>query len=56
VLSLSLLPYFLASQLVSAENTELANWCMNIYNGNFADLRHKVPADFERISTPYGLF
>jgi hypothetical protein len=56
VLSLALLPYFLAAQLVSAENTDLANWCMNIYNGHFADLRYKVPGDFERISTPYGSF
>lgn len=56
VLCFSCLPYFLASQLISAENTELANWCMNIYNGNFNDLRYKVPGDFEAISTPYGLF
>jgi hypothetical protein len=56
VLSLALLPYFLAAQLVSAENTELANWCMNIYNGHLADLRFKVPGDFERIPMPYGSF
>ena len=56
VLSLSVLPYYLAAQLISAENTELANWCMNIYNTNFMDLRDKVPAVFESITTPYGLF
>ena len=56
VLSRSLLPYFLAAQLISAENTELANWCLNIYNGHFSDLRHKVPGDFEKITTSYGLF
>lgn len=56
VLSRSLLPYFLAAQLISAENTELANWCMNIYNGHFSDLRYKVPGDFEKITTSYGLF
>lgn len=56
VLSLSVLPYYLAAQLISAENTELANWCMNIYNNHFADLRDKVPAAFEPITTPYGLF
>ena len=56
VLSLALLPYFLAAQLVSAENTDLANWCMNLYNSHFADLRDKVPAEFESISMPYGAF
>lgn len=56
VLSLALLPYFLAAQLVSAENTDLANWCMNIFNNHFIDLREKVPGDFERIATPYGTF
>lgn len=55
-LCLAVLPYFLAAQLVSGENTELANWCMNIYNTNFADLRDKVPAEFERIQTSYGGF
>ena len=55
-LCLSVLPYFLAAQLVSAENTDLANWCMNLYNTNLMDLRSKIPADFEPIPTPYGLF
>lgn len=53
-LCLSVLPYFLAAQLVSGENTELASWCMNIYNANFSDLMDKVPAEFERIQTSYG--
>lgn len=55
-LCLSVIPYYLAAQLVSGENTELANWCMNQYNMNFADVRTKVPAEFEPISTPYGTF
>lgn len=55
-LCLSVMPFFLAAQLVSAENVELASWMMNLYRENFADLRNKVPAEFERISTPYGLF
>lgn len=56
VLSLSLLPYFLAAQLVSAENEVLAAWCMNQYREGLNELRNKVPADFEKISTPYGAF
>lgn len=55
-LSFAVLPYYLAAQLVSAENTELANWCMNQYNINFSDMRDKVPAEFEAISMPYGGF
>lgn len=55
-LSLAVLPYFLAAQLVSAENMDLASWCMNQYREAFNDLRNKVPASFEAISTPHGLF
>lgn len=55
-LCLSVLPFFLAAQLVSAENTELANWMMNLYRENFNDLRNRIPADFEPIPTPYGTF
>lgn len=56
VLSLSLLPYYLAAQLLSAENESLSAWFMNQYRENFADLRNKSLADFEAISTPYGGF
>ena len=56
VLALAVLPWFLAAQLVSAENAELASWCMNLYNAHLADLRDKVPAEFESIQTAYGFF
>lgn len=55
-LCLSVLPYYLAAQLLSAENETLAAWFMNRYRETFNDLRNRIPADFERISTPYGLF
>lgn len=56
VLSLSLLPYYLASQLLSAENETLSAWFMNMYRENLNDIRNRSLADFEAISTPYGLF
>lgn len=56
VLSLSLLPYYLAAQLLSAENESLSAWFLNMYRENLNDIRNKVKADFEAISTPYGLF
>ena len=55
-LSMSVLPYYLAAQLLSAENEALSAWFMNRYRETFNDLRNRIPADFERISTPYGLF
>ena len=55
-LSLSVLPYYLAAQLLSAENEALSAWLMARYQEFFQDLRNKVPASFEPISTPYGLF
>lgn len=55
-LCLSLLPYFLAAQLLSAENEVLSAWFMNRYREAFADLRNRVPADFVKIATPYGTF
>lgn len=55
-LCLSVLPFFLAAQLISAENAELASWFMNLYRENFNDLRNRIPADFEPIPTPYGTF
>lgn len=55
-LCLAVLPYFLAAQLLSGENDELAQWFMNRYREAFVDLRHKVPASFEPITAPYGLF
>ena len=56
VLSLSLLPYYLAAQLLSAENETLSAWFMNQYRENFNDVRSKTLADFEAISMPYGGF
>lgn len=55
-LSLTVLPYYLAAQLLSAENEALSAWLMNRYQDFFMDLKNKVPATFETISTPYGLF
>lgn len=56
VLSYSLLPYYLAAQLLSGENEELAGWFLTRYREAFNDVRNKVLAEFEPISTPYGLF
>ena len=55
-LSLTVLPYFLAAQLLAGENENLAAWFMNRYRESFADLRDMVPAEFEAISMPYGGF
>ena len=55
-LSYSLLPYYLAAQLLSGENEDLANWFLARYREAFTDVRNKVLAEFEPISTPYGLF
>ena len=56
VLSMTVLPYYLAAQLLSAENEALSAWFMNRYREAFNDLRNRIPAEFERISTPYGTF
>lgn len=55
-LCLALLPYYLAAQLLSGENEELAHWLMTRYREALLDLKEKVPGTFEPISTPYGLF
>lgn len=55
-LCLGLLPFYLAAQLMSGENDTLAAWFMNQYRENMADIKRNVPATFEAISTPYGLF
>lgn len=55
-LCLSLLPYYLAAQLLAGENEALAAWFMNRYRESFADLRDMVPAEFEAIPMPYGGF
>ena len=56
VLSLTLLPYYLAAQLLSGENEVLSAWFMNMYRENFNDIRSKSLSDFEAISMPYGGF
>lgn len=53
---LALLPYYLAAQLLSVENEELSAWFMNRYRETLMDMRYKVPASFEPIPAPYGLF
>lgn len=52
----TLLPYYLAAQLLSGENEDLAAWFMSRYQTAFLDLRHKNPAEFESITPVYGLF
>lgn len=53
-LSLAVLPYYLAAQLLSVENESLASWMKNQGAMAFNDLRNRVPASFEKIDTPYG--
>lgn len=55
-LSLGLLPLYLAAQLLSGENEAMAAWFMGQYRESLADFRRNIPASFESISTPYGLF
>ena len=55
-LAMTLLPYYLAAQLLSAENEALSAWFMNRYREFFMDLRDMVPASFEPITTSYGGF
>lgn len=56
VLSLSVLPYYLAAQLLSSENEELAAWMKNQGREILNDIRNQVPASFESISMPFGAF
>lgn len=56
VLSMSLLPYYLTAQLLSVENETLSAWFRSQYQENLNDLRNRMLADFEPISTPYGGF
>lgn len=55
-LCLGVLPYGLAAHLVADENGELSAFLLSRYNSVFADIRSSIPASFEPISTPYGLF
>lgn len=51
-----LLPLYLASMLRSGEDTEFSMRMMSEYNNALAAIRDKCLAEFEPISTPYGLF
>ena len=55
-LCLGLLPFYLAAQLLSGENEALAAWFMTQYRESLNDFKRNIPASFEPISTPYGLF
>lgn len=55
-LCFAVLPYYLAAQLLSGENEELAAWFLGRYREAFLDLRNKVPGEFESIQPVYGLF
>lgn len=55
-IALSLLPPYLAAQLLSAENDALASWFMNQYREAVQDVKNNIGAEFEPITTPYGLF
>lgn len=55
-LALGVLPYALAAHLLSGENESLSAWMLQRFNQVFADIRNKIPASFEPIPAPYGLF
>lgn len=55
-LARGVLPYALASHLLSGENEDLSLWFLSRYNQAFADLRSQIPSAFEPITAPYGLF
>lgn len=56
VISMGVLPFYLAANLLSGENESLAAWFMNQYRESFAEVKRTAPASFEAISTPYGTF
>lgn len=55
-ISVSLLPYYLGAMLKIAEDTDMYDRLMSRYREAFVDLRSRIPACFEDIATPYGLF
>ena len=55
-LALGLLPFYLAAQLMSGENDNLASWFMTQYRENLNDFKRTGLSSFESIDTPYGLF
>lgn len=52
----ALLPFYLASMLRFSEDTEFSMRMMTEYNKALADLKNKLPAEFEPITMPYGGF
>lgn len=55
-LSMSCLPYYLAANLLSGENESLAAWFLNRYRETMLDVRDRIPRQWEKITTPYGLY
>lgn len=55
-LARGVLPFGLAAYLLAPENEDLSAIFRAQYVQTFADIRNKIPAVFEPISTPYGLF
>lgn len=55
-LSYTLLPYYLAAQLLSGENEDLAAWFLTRYREAFNDVKNRTLAEFEKITMPYGAF
>lgn len=53
---MGVLPFYLAAHLLSGENEELAAWFMNQYREAVVEIRRNSASEFEKISTPYGLF
>lgn len=54
-LSLSLLPFYLASLLRAGEDSEFSARMMNEFNRAFYDIRANLPGTFEQIIPAYGL-
>ena len=52
----ALLPFWLASLLRSGEDTEFSMRMMTEYNKVLAELKDKLPGEFEPIHMPYGGF
>jgi hypothetical protein len=55
-LAMGVLPYALAAHLLASENEELSMWLMNRFQQAFGQIRNFMPASFEPITAPYGLF
>ena len=56
ILCRALLPLYLAAMLRAGEDMEFSMRMMSEYNNALVAVRNKERAEFEPISTPYGLF